>query len=451
MKGSDVMSKDKRPDTTIVSNNDEKSNVLKLNEKPSDELICMGLTRLNRIIYYGDNFYIYGNNHYKKVLDDELYKLIFINEDWASYLNNARLANIKTRLKAKTILKANTKVNDSAYLNMQNGILNLETLSLETHTKDKIFTYIIETEYKKDVKSTILNKFIMDVLGEHQIILFKKMLGKILLQNNLRVEKAFLWLGTPEGANGKDTLFNLVQSAFQHATSFIDIASVENDRFGLSESFKDTLIAADTDYNEKYIPSSRILKNVVSGATITAEKKFVQARETFAPKCTIIVLTNNLPRIDKECSGGYYRRWSILKFNKTFKPGTPEYDPFIKEKLQQTEIKQAFINICIEGLALLKRDNYIFDDDRTIIEEWELENNPEKSYLLDTYTQGADEDFVPLQLLYDKYVEWAKQSGHKQMTIENISKLAKRIFNIDVKRLRDGGVRVRRLYNLRTQ
>ncbi len=124
-----------------------------------------------------------------------------------------KLFGILTMLKGfpEISTKAEEWDNKPWLLNVQNGIINLETLELEPHEPKQLFTTITNTDYKPGSKSKLWEKHLEIFLPDKDIQReVKRNLGISLVGEHID-EILPIWYG-PSGKNGKSTTALIIKS-----------------------------------------------------------------------------------------------------------------------------------------------------------------------------------------------------------------------------------------------
>jgi P4 family phage/plasmid primase-like protien len=343
-------------------------------------------------------------------------KLIY--EYGASSLS--QMNNVKSRLRAE-VLHENAALSGSRKLNLLNGVLDIDTRELTSHDKDLYFNYVINSEYCQKQTDSV-TKFISNIIGDDQLNIFKKMCGKILLQNNQKCEAAFFWQGTNKGGNGKGTLLTLINELFGHATANISFDNLD-ERFGLG-NIEGKLLLLDSDFNNTLIRQTERYKKLVSGEPVAVEYKNIQTKKEVRFNGTILVLTNYLPTVSVSGSGGFYRRSNLIKFMKNISDST-DNDPEIKEKILNMKVE--FLNFCLEGLDLLIADKYIISRTKETTEEWELANDPLRVWLTDEYVECEGNE-INTDVIYENFNGWVYAYGEKKKSRSQFLRVIARVF-----------------------
>lgn len=174
------------------------------------------------------------------------------------------------------------------------------------------------------------------------------------------------------------------------------------------------------------------LKSIVSGQTISSDRKF-KSQISFEPTARLIFACNTLPR-QRDKSNGFFRRLTILRFNKTI-PESQKRPEFTTKKFWKQKVAGIF-NWCLDGLLHLRCDDnhfYPCPESDEIKEEYRYFGNSVLRFL-DEYVELDPNGRVLTQVLYDKYKIWAKDHGHLPVSSETLGMDLKREFNIEKKR-----------------
>src|SRR5699024_4107333 len=121
------------------------------------------------------------------------------------------------------------------------------------------------------------------------------------------------------------------------------------ERFKTAELFGKLANIGD-DISSEYIPDASVFKKLVTGESISAEKKG-QDPFDFINYSKLLFSANEIPRLGRgEDSGALARRLIIIPFNASFSKEDEDYNPNIKYDLQQEKALEYFIKLGVEGL-----------------------------------------------------------------------------------------------------
>ncbi|MBR0190499.1 MAG: hypothetical protein IJQ31_00355 [Thermoguttaceae bacterium] len=234
-----------------------------------------------------------------------------------------------------------------------------------------------------------------------------------------------------EGGNGKSAVLTGFSTMIgEENTSNIPLEQFD-DKFALI-NMRGKLVNIVDDLSDTGSNSEGKLKSIVSGQTISSDRKY-KSQISFEPTARLIFACNTLPR-HRDKSNGFFRRLTILRFNKTI-PESKKRPEFTTKKFWKQKVAGIF-NWCLDGLLHLRCDDnhfYPCPESDEIIEEYKYFGNPTLRFL-DEYVEVDPNWRVLTQVLFEKYKTWAKDHGHLPVSSETLGMDIKRKFNIDKKR-----------------
>lgn len=239
------------------------------------------------------------------------------------------------------------------YINLIDGVLDLDTFELNKHSPDYFCTIQIPIRFSDNVETPKFIQFLDDITcGDEEIIrLLQEIIGYCLC-NETRGEKAFFFVGN--GANGKSVLAKIIQALIGAKNCSSTTLSELSKPFGLAQLIGSKVnIAAE---NNAAAFSSDRFKAVVSGDTVEVNRKYREAlMVTLHTK--LIMLFNELPQTT-DSTYGFFRKLIIVPFNRTFTDD--EKDVRIFEKME-SELSGIF-HWALEGLKRLRENDYVFSE-----------------------------------------------------------------------------------------
>lgn len=129
----------------------------------------------------------------------------------------------------------------------------------------------------------------------------------------------------------------------------------------------------------------------------------------------LLFSANDIPRM-RDRTGAVLRRLIILPFNATFSPSDPDYDPFIRYKLEAPEVMEYLINLGIKGLKRVLINNKFTEScsAKKQLGDYELENNPIKQF----YKEFGRENILneSTQYVFNKYQEFCAMNNLHAMS-----------------------------------
>lgn len=328
------------------------------------------------------------------------------------------------------------KLADPKYIAFNNGLYNLESGQLEEFNPNIIVTNKIPHNYNYDAYSEVMDS-VMDKVScnDDQIRdLLEEMAGFCLYRRN-ELRKAFILIG--DKANGKSTFLDcIVNMVGEDNTSALDLSELK-DRFRGSEIVGKLLNAGD-DINENFVNDTSVFKKVVSGERITAERKGVDAFK-FSNYCKFIFSANTIPRM-KDKTGAVLDRLIIIPFNATFSKKDPDYDPHIKSKLRTEEAMEYLLQLALDGLKRVLKNNGFSDSEkvREELEKYHEKNDPLIGFIKELDIE-VDVINQPSKDVYTAYKIYCNDNNLTPLAHNAFSENLKRNYNISTKTIRVKG------------
>jgi P4 family phage/plasmid primase-like protien len=219
-------------------------------------------------------------------------------------------------------------------INLQNGILDINTLVLEPHSeesKDFLFPNQFQVAWDPAATCPTMDKVATDVLGPAEGIVVYEILGCLMFPD-LDRQKAFLFQGA--GGNGKSIILDVYDLILGKSNcSSVSLQDIESNRFSLV-NLVGKLANIDADMSSRRIPSSQKFKKITSGLDrLDIEQKFREIQTGIRLYTRLLFSCNQFPRCDDNPEG-FWSRWIVLKFDKkSFRDGqkdaTERKDPRI--------------------------------------------------------------------------------------------------------------------------
>lgn len=344
-----------------------------------------------------------------------------------SNLNKQKRSEVMSYL--DLLIRNDTKTSSAEWIAFKNGIYNIETEEFKEFSSDIIITNKINYNYVPNAYSEIADKTLNKLACQNEQIraLLEETIGYCFYRRN-ELRKSFLMTGEARG--GKSSYLNMItQLIGGENTCALDLKEL-GDRFKTAEIFGKLAVIGD-DIGDEFIPNPAIFKKVVSGDRINAERKG-QNPFDFSPYAKLLFSANTIPRI-KDKSGAVIDRLIIVPFNARFSKDDPDYDPFIKYKLQADEVMEYLIQIGLQGLnRVLKNQSFtICEDVQKSIKEYEENNNP----ILLFFKEITEDEVLeqPTKFVYQKYIEFCLSNSFQQLSNIEFSKQVKKYYGCDIK------------------
>ena len=383
------------------------------------------LMRSDNIIKINGKLHIYRNGIYESGDD-------YIEAAMIEHIPNLSQSKRKEVLSYLNLLvKSNSSVADANLIAFNNGVLNIADNSFGDFSPEYIITNKIPHNYNPDAESELLDRVMWKLAcGDEDVYtLLYQSIGYCLYRRN-ELRKSFFLLG--EKRNGKSTFLDMVATLLgEDNTSNLDLCEI-GDRFRTAE-LTGKLANIGDDINDEWVSNTAIFKKVVSGDTVTVERK---GKDPFKLKsfAKFFFSANSLPRLGRgKDSKAVLDRLVIIPFDAKFSKDDADYDPFIKYKLRQEDVIEALISKSIPALreVLGEQEFVVCDKVKRNLEEFEVSNNP----ILEFFEDLDESDYInePIKAVYQKYSSFCFSNNLQAMSAIEFQKQMRRQYQLAVK------------------
>lgn len=240
---------------------------------------------------------------------------------------------------------------------VKNGVVDIETGTLEPHSPDLKFVRRVPVEYDPDASCDEFDAFLDDVVEKDDAkTLVYELIGHAIHPGYPAAGFAMFY---GDGANGKSTLLDWIQEFLGPGNvSNQPLQSLAEERFATASLYgKMANIGADLPADE--LQSTGTLKTLSGddGDYVSAEKKHLPTFE-FKNEATLIFAANEPPATPDE-TGAFWRRLLLLNFPNEFTPpGEPGPDRVPRRdlfaRIATEEEKSGVLNRAIEAAQRLR-------------------------------------------------------------------------------------------------
>ena len=419
------------------------------------ESVTMALELLNEhptLVRNDDNLYIFNGKHYDLIEEDGLTKMYNdfvmkygIIDMWKLNKINEIIKFIYTFSKVKKV-KINSQPN---LLCLNNGILNIDTMEFFDHSSNFYFDTFINVDYDpQNTSCPVFTKFLEDIFSNDKETIGNIIrLGGYLLdysyENMKKCNRMFIFDG--QGATGKSTLLDTFALFFSEK----QLTSLSLEELAANDMEKENILTSRFNISgeqKKQMLDAENLKRIISGEMVHIKRKHKKAID-IRLKMKIIAACNGMPKFN-DTSSGIQRRLFLFKFKNQYKPNheyknikDPEkrniylQDNSLFDKIEQE--KPAILNLFLEGLKLLRANNFIFEESaeqNLALEEFKSDNNVAHEFLIAHYV--IDEDsYIPVKEVYDEFRIWYRDNVNDHNFKFRSAEMGKRIkesFNVEV-------------------
>lgn len=292
------------------------------------------------------------------------------------------------------------------YINLKNGLFNLDTWKLEPHDPNFKSIRQVPVNYNENAQCPQTNKFLKDVVAEPDIDLLCEIAGYC-LTTDCSQQKAFMLYGV--GSNGKSVFLTLLESLVgRENTSAESLQKLEFDKYRTAKLYG-KLVNICGDIPDSKMHKLDVFKKLVSGLELIDGENKYQDPFVFRNTTKLVFSANLLPEGKKDKA--YYRRWVLIQFPNNFEGGNE--DKKLIEKLQDREELSGFLNLALQGLKRL-RENGHFSNSKSIEDtqkEYEFNSNPIEAFMDECTT--ASQDDIDGMVLYSTCKLWGEVNNKR--------------------------------------
>lgn len=335
---------------------------------------------------------------------DEVFKLLLMENDY--YIDNSELNS------------------DYKYINFKNGLLNLETMELESHTPDKFFTVQIPVCYKRldeCKRGTLFDKYLDELVDNDNVMKECLLEAMGLALSNIPgylTKKAILMIGPKDcGKTQIKKLLTLLLGI--KYTSSIELSKMSTNNFATSELYNKRL-AGSNDMQYTAVADMGIFKQLTGGDPISVEFK---GRGAFSYVFTGLLwfLANDFPKFSGKKEDAVYQRFVVIPCEHVVK--AEDQDPeLVNKMLRESEY---IVSLCIDSLLKLIDRKYKFPESERMInglKKYEVSNNTLLQFVeecCDIIDDLSPTERMKVSTFKKDYQIWCRDSGVKNMALKN--------------------------------
>lgn len=262
--------------------------------------------------------------------------------------------------------------------------------------------------------------------------LIEEMIGYCLL-GDCRLRKAFILYG--DKRNGKSTLLKAIVNVLgENNVTTLDFKDLSK-QFA-THLLRGKLANIGDDIASDYVSDVSVIKKLVSGERLTADRKFKESIQ-FNNYAKLIFSANDLTRF-KDDSGAMLDRLILIPCNAVFSETDADFNPMINRDMTTESAAQYIICLALNALRRLLEYNRFTDGGsaRVIKAEYELQNNP----LVDFFAlhPEAPKEGDDTQELYNQYLTYCARSNVTPLSKINVNRAVCKLYKCGTKLKRIG-------------
>lgn len=359
--------------------------------------------------------------------DIELYKA-YIN---ATKRTKARVASVEGMAQAKRAAAAGM-LDAGNVLNLRNGTLDLDTITLRQHCKDDHLTYCLDYDYNPAATCPRYEQFLCEVLVKEEqddngqwvtdielCQLYQELKGYS-LTNDTKFE-VMTWL-SGEGGNGKSVEISTTQKLLGPLCASIDFQTIGTPgNYDLSDiPGRRVIFSTESERGGKV--AEGYLKRIVSGERIKA-RPIYGAQFEFNSVSKVWWAMNDKPII-KDTGNSIWRRLKLIPFNRTFTD--QDKDPELTQKLEDE--LAGILNFALDGLRRLRQRGKLPESAAVTqaVKQYKHESNPVAQWLDECALVKPGIETSGLYV-YADYERWCVRNGRQSLNNVNFGKELRRL------------------------
>ena len=310
-------------------------------------------------------------------------------------------------VKRLTIIDEDDLSVDTRYVNLANGILDLESMDLNSHNPEYYFTSALPVKYNPEAQCPGIEKFLSEILAGNDINRIKELAGYF-LHRDYPIQTAFMFVG--EGSNGKSTLLQLL-AKFVGPENIASVTLPEfyEDRFARARLYQKLANLAGDIPKNKTLGDTGVFKMMTGGDFIEGQEKF-KPRFRFRNYAKMVFLANELP-YTSDRTLAFWRRWILIQFPNRFEKGKNAIrQDELLAKITTEEELSGFLNLALAGLRRLMKRGYFEEDQTTqqVQTEWAKRSDSVRAFI-DERCEISPQDSVPKSEIYSHYVFYCQE------------------------------------------
>jgi P4 family phage/plasmid primase-like protien len=292
---------------------------------------------------------------------------------------------------------------DLDIINVENGLLNWRTMTLELHRPTYYSRIQLNVRYDPDKSCPKLIEMFRTLLHEEDYQKAMEFISYCLYRSH-PIQKFFILLG-PAGT-GKSHFISAIRNLLGEGNcASISMHALEEDRFATSELYL-KLLNEFGDIESGELPNVNILKALVANVDkISAQEKFKNAFK-FINYAKLIFGANSLPKIKDD--SGFFRRVEIVLFEHVFSPA--EVAAFDDSILKNPDELSGLLNYVLPYLGpLLERNS--FDNSYNVVtakEKYKCVSSPVSSFI-ERHVEEDPNSAVSKDDMYKAYEDFCKE------------------------------------------
>lgn len=362
----------------------------------------------------GETVYAWNGKIYlpngKEIIKTEVERLTHI------YCKASDATEVFEKIKRKTATDKSEFNVDERYINLNNGIYDLEEKKLIPHNPKFLFKHFIPVNFNKESDCPNFKKFLEEALYPDDIPVMQEFYGFCLYRNYF-IKKGLICHGQPDTGKtlNQKVLIKFIGEENKAGLSLQKISS--NNNFA-KIALKDKHLNAFDDLSSEDLSDGGGFKLATGGGYISAEEKFGDTCE-FMSYAKQFFCCNKIPPVKDNNDPAYFNRWIVIQFD-----NVPEkIDTKLYEKLTTEEELSGILNWALDGLyRLLKNNQFSYNKNAEQIKiMMERSGNPLASFVQDVLIKKEDGE-ISKEDMYQVYCDYLKDKDVVRLSKEQLGR-----------------------------
>lgn len=375
------------------------------------------------VAYFYEQWYRYGDGVWQPYtgIAEDVWEIQKAYKSRGIRPNRSMANSIRDYLQAKLRVPDERVDQADGYINLANGLYNIEMGQLEPHRRDLYLTTKLGFAY--DPMATCptwgacLSQWFDTPNGQRDsalIALLQEGFGYSLTADT-SYETAF-WLVGP-AASGKSTILKVLAYLAGPGHISLDLNMLDRNPYQLAD-LPGKRVATCTEARVGSVLADHMLKTLISGEELPARQIYGKTIR-FAPKAKLWWAMNEWPA-NRDRSDAIYRRLQIIPCRNSVP--RDEQDQRLVHRLQ-SELPGIF-NWAMQGLKQLYAHGSFTQADQADLAraQYRLENDEARAFVEEWCVVGQGRS-VQAQTLYDGYKLWCERNGYQPMSTPKAARL----------------------------
>lgn len=379
-----------------------------------DDVVADDVIESQPMLNYEGRLYLYNGGWYEPDnINKTKVKELISKRLYLKYRKYQIIAQIHNHILTKQqITRSENELNlyPAHFINLQNGMLDGDTLNLSPHDPKYYALNQIPHPWvdKEPDKDSITVQYLSDLIGDpDDLEMFLQFCGYCMTRDTS--QQVFMIIHG-NGGTGKSVLLRLVAKAIgSRNICNIPLQAINSERFASAFLFG-KLVNIYADLPSRDMTEVDVLKTITGEDSVRAEIKG-GAVFSFHPYCKLLFSANKIPKSRDDKTDAYYRRMRILTINKR-----AVEIPNLEKRLEDDI--QSFIWLCVQALHRMYKSGKMIESGNSELETAQLyaDTDSVQAFLNDYgYTiTGELKDRVGRTELYKEYEQYCVDEGRSQ-------------------------------------